>query len=234
MFAVGEYWSGDISALHRFIDLTDEKVTLFDAPLHYNFHQASLAGDAYDMRTIFENTLVETHPHLSVTLVDNHDSQPLQSLESVVEPWFKPLAYALILLRQEGYPCVFYGDYYGAHYTDIGLDGNEHEIFLDSFQETIDKFLAARHAYSYGEQLDYFNHFSTIGWTRLGTEDHPGGMAVVMSNGEAGFKRMDVGQPNRTYMDVTEHVSELVTTDDEGLADFACEAGSVSVWVPQA
>ena len=27
--------------------------------------------------------------------------------------WFKPLAYALILLRKHGLPCVFYGDYYG-------------------------------------------------------------------------------------------------------------------------
>ncbi len=236
LFAVGEYWSGDISALHRFIDLTDEKVTLFDAPLHYNFHQASLAGDAYDMRRIFDDTLVRSHPHLAVTLVDNHDSQPLQSLESVVEPWFKPLAYALILLRQEGYPCVFYGDYYGAHYSDIGDDGNEHEIFLDCYQEIIDKFLQARHTYGYGEQLDYFDHFSTIGWTRLGTAAHPGGMAVVMSNGDAGMKRMNVGQPHRTYVDITadmtEQVETAVTTDEKGWADFGCAAGSVSVWVP--
>ncbi|MGD1859969.1 MAG: hypothetical protein ACFB0E_08370 [Leptolyngbyaceae cyanobacterium] len=29
---------------------------------------------------------------LAMTLVDNHDSQPLQAPESVVEPWFKLLA----------------------------------------------------------------------------------------------------------------------------------------------
>ena len=33
LFAVGEYWSGELSAIHRFIDLTNEMVTLFDAPL---------------------------------------------------------------------------------------------------------------------------------------------------------------------------------------------------------
>ena len=38
----------------------------------------------------------------------------------MVEPWFKPLAYALILLRREGYPCIFYADYYGAEYEDWG------------------------------------------------------------------------------------------------------------------
>ncbi|MDI8752022.1 hypothetical protein MJH54_31455, partial [Salmonella enterica subsp. enterica serovar Montevideo] len=40
----------------------------------------------------------------------NHDTQPLQALEAPVEPWFKPLAYALILLRENGVPSVFYPD----------------------------------------------------------------------------------------------------------------------------
>ena len=44
--------------------------------------------------------------------MDNHDSEPGQALESFIENWFKPLAYALILLRKGGLPCVFYGDYY--------------------------------------------------------------------------------------------------------------------------
>jgi hypothetical protein len=40
----------------------------------------------------------------AVTLVDNHDTQPLQALEAPVEDWFKPIAYAFILLRKDGYP----------------------------------------------------------------------------------------------------------------------------------
>lgn len=43
----------------------------------------------------------------------NHDTQPYQALEAPIEPFFKPLAYALILLRYDGYPCLFYGDLYG-------------------------------------------------------------------------------------------------------------------------
>jgi len=168
-----------------------------------------------------------------VTLVENHDSQPLQVLESVVEAWFKPLAYALILLRQEGYPCIFYADYYGAHYKDNGKDGNEYEIWLDSHRVLIDKFLLARQTYAYGDQYDYFDHPNTIGWTRLGDPDHPGGMAVVLSNGDNGSKNMEVGNPNQTYIDITEHISESIETNDEGWAEFRCNAGSVSVWVPQ-
>ncbi|MEH2419965.1 MAG: alpha-amylase [Nostoc sp.] len=233
LFAVGEYWSYEVEALHHFLNITDGNVMLFDAPLHYNFSAASTQGNDYDMRQIFDNTLVQQQPTLAVTLVDNHDSQPLQALESVVESWFKPLAYALILLRSQGYPCIFYADYYGANYKDKGPDGNEYEIWLDSHQWIIDKFLHARQTYAYGDQYDYFDHPNTIGWTRLGDEEHPGGMAVVLSNGGEGTKWMEVGQPNSTYIDITEHISEPVTTNDQGWADFRCNAGSVSVWVPQ-
>lgn len=233
LFAVGEYWSYEVEALHNFITVTDGKVSLFDAPLHYNFHAASKAGNDYDLRTIFDGTLVQQQPTLAVTLVDNHDSQPLQSLESVVESWFKPLAYALILLRREGYPCIFYPDYYGDHYKDTANDGNEYEIWLDKHQWILDKFLFARQTYSYGNQYDYFDHANTIGWTRLGDEEHPGGMAVVLSNGGEGSKFMEVGQPNRTYIDITENIKESITTNNEGWADFRCNGGSVSVWVPQ-
>jgi len=233
LFAVGEYWSYEIEALHHFIEVTGGDVALFDAPLHYNFHFASKGGNDYDMRQIFDNTLVKQQPALAVTLVDNHDSQPLQSLESVVEGWFKPLAYALILLRRDGYPCIFYADYYGAHYKDTGNDGEEYEIWLDSHQWIIDKFLLARQNYAYGEQYDYFDHANTIGWTRLGNEEHPGGMAVVLSNGAEGTKYMEVAQPNRTYIDITEHIDEAVVTNDEGWGEFRCQAGSVSVWVQQ-
>ncbi|MEH2241243.1 alpha-amylase [Nostoc sp.] len=233
LFAVGEYWSYEVEALHHFLNITEGNVMLFDAPLHYNFSAASTQGSDYDMRQIFDNTLVQQQPTLAVTLVENHDSQPLQSLESVVESWFKPLAYALILLRSEGYPCIFYADYYGANYKDKAPDGNEYEIWLDSHQWIIDKFLHARQTYAYGDQYDYFDHPNTIGWTRLGDEEHPGGMAVVLSNGGEGTKWMEVGQPNSTYIDITEHISEPVTTNDEGWADFGCSAGSVSVWVSQ-
>jgi alpha-amylase len=233
IFAVGEYWSYEVEALNHFIATTEGKVHLFDAPLHYNFHVASQEGESYDLRQIFDNTLVQQQPTMAVTLVDNHDSQPLQSLESIVEAWFKPLAYALILLREAGYPCIFYADYYGAHYKDTGKDGEEYEIWIDSHRSLIDKFLAVRQTYAYGEQYDYFDHPSTIGWTRLGDTEHPGGLAVVLSNGEGGSKSMEIGQPNATYIDITEHIKTPVVTNDEGWGEFSTEGGSVSVWVQQ-
>jgi len=231
LYAVGEYWSYEVDALHHFITVTNGQVDLFDVPLHQNFHIASKSGKDYNLSQIFDNTLAKEQPTLAVTFVDNHDSQPLQSLESIVEAWFKPLAYALILLRQEGYPCIFYADYYGANYKDRGKDGNEYEIFIDSHQWLLDKFLFVRQTYAYGAQYDYFDHPNTVGWTRLGDDEHPGGMAVLLSNGEDGRKLMEVGHPNRTYIDITEHIDETITTDDRGWAEFRCNGGSVSVWV---
>lgn len=228
LFTVGEYWSDNIAALHWYISATEGKMSLFDVPLHYNFHRASKLGGYYDMRHILNGTLMQQQPALAVTFVENHDSQPLQSLESVVESWFKPLAYAIILLRREGYPCVFYADYYGAHYKDKG-----HEIWLDSHRWLIDKFLHARQNYAYGNQYDYFDDQNIIGWTRLGNPEHPKAMAVLMSDGPGGSKWMEVGKRNAIFHDLTEHIKEPVHTNGDGWGEFRCNGGSVSVWLEQ-
>jgi alpha-amylase len=233
LFAVGEYWADDIEALHWFLKETGGRMALFDVPLHYNFHRASKSGGHYDMRRILDGTLTQQQPALAVTFVDNHDSQPLQALESWVESWFKPLAYAIILLRREGYPCVFYGDYYGAHYRDRAPNGSEYEIWLDSHNWIINKLLEARKNYAYGDQYTYFDHPDLIGWTRLGDEDHPKAMAVLLSDGAGGSKWMEVGRPNATFRDLTEHIKDPVHTNEWGWGEFYCNGGSVSVWVQE-
>jgi alpha-amylase len=231
LFTVGEYWSEDLGALSWYIGNAGGRLSLFDVPLHYNFHRASKSGGNYDMRQILDNTLMKNLPLFAVTFVDNHDTQPLQALESMVESWFKPLAYAFILLRAEGYPCIFYPDYYGDHYKDKGRDGNEYEIWINSHKEIIDRLLFARQHYAYGPQYDYIDHPDVIGWTRLGSENHPQAMAVIMSDGAGGGKWMEVGKPNATFYDITEHIKTPIKTNADGWAEFRCEGGSVSVWL---
>ena len=234
LFAVGEYWSGVRGALDHFIGATDGNLMLFDTGLHYSFAAAGREGDAYDLRGILDGSLVKDHPALAVTLVSNHDTQPLQALESVVESWFKPLAYAIILLRRDGYPCVFMPDYHGAEYRGVGEDGQEHDVRMPSHRWLIDHFLRVRRTSAFGGQNDYFDHRNCVGWTRTGNAEHPGGMAVLLSNGADGVKPMDTGCPGATYADVTGHVAETVTADGEGRAEFRCRGRSVSVWVPVA
>ena len=233
LFMVGEYWANSLPALHWYIDDVGGRLTVFDVPLHFNLYAAGKLGRSCDLRFILDNTLVKDRPTHAVTFVDNHDSQPLQALESSIEPWFKPLAYALILLRKDGYPCLFYPDYYGAEYDDKRRDGNMYHITMPSHRFLIDKFLHVRRQYAHGPQYDYFDHPNTIGWTRLGDETHPGGMAVVMSNGDDGWKWMEVGQPHAKYIDITGHITTPVVSNSDGWGEFRCPAGKVSVWVQQ-
>lgn len=231
LFAVAEYWEYSLDSLKGYIDRTEGSMSLFDVPLHGAFHKASRSGADFDLRTIFDGTLVHADPAHAVTFVANHDSQALQALESVVEPWFKPLAYALILLRREGYPCVFAADYHGASYTDSGSDGNQHTIEMPSFKQEIDAMLALRHVHTFGDQHDYFDHGNVIGWTFGGDEAHPGAMAVLMSNGDAGEKRMEIGKPGKRFRDAVGRQRGEVVVDDDGYGNFTCDAQSVSVWV---
>lgn len=228
LFAVGEYWSGNVDDLHRYIASSQGSMSLFDVPLHYRFHHAARAGSGYDMRTLFDRTLVKEQPALAVTFVDNHDSQPFQQLFSPVEPWFKPHAYAAILLRRDGYPCVFYPDYYGAAYPS-SVGGPEVQLYGHRY--LIDRFIAARRSHGYGEQHDYLDHPNTIGWLRTGDAEHPGVMAVVMTNGVAGYKWMNTFRPGAAFRDATGHVAGLVTANGDGWARFPCPDGNVSVWL---
>jgi alpha-amylase len=231
LFVAVEYWTADAGTLHWYLDRLGGRITVFAVPLHYHFHYASRAGGNYDMRRLVDATLMQQRSRDLVTFVENHDSQPLRALESVVEPWFKPLAYAITLLRREGYPCVFAADYYGAEYEDLGRDGHPHRIVMPSHRWLVDRFLDARRRCAWGPQIDYLDHWNRVGWTRLGDEHHPKAMAVLLSDAHEGSKWMEVGRANARFTDLTEHVKEPVVTNDAGWGEFRCRGGSVSVWV---
>ncbi len=224
MYFVGEYWHNDVEALNNYIERTRDMTALFDVPLHFRFKEAADKGRDYDLRTIFDNTMVREDPLNTATFVDNHDSQPGQALESWVQDWFKPLAYALILLRHDGYPCLFYGDYYGI--------GGEHPI--PGKKDMLDRLLTARKYNAYGEEVDYFDEYNSIGWVRKGDKRHPNsGLAVVMSNGGDAVKYMSLGEEhkNTTWYDTTGTIMGMITLDDSGSAHFPCKGGKVSVYV---
>lgn len=221
LFSVGEYWHYDVEVLLKYIKDTEGVMSLFDVPLHYNFYDAS-HNDNYDMRNIFKNTLVSKEPIKAVTFVDNHDTQIGAALETWVNPWFKPLAYALILLRDEGYPCVFYGDYYGIdkdNYPGIG--------------DVLEKLLFIRKDYAFGVQHDYFDDKNVVGWTREGVEQYKNsGIAVLISTGEFGSKKMYIGAKfaGNVFVDILNGREEEVKIDSDGFGEFFVNEKSVSVW----
>ena len=231
-FSVSEYWRAEVDALIKYLDAVENTTQLFDVPLHYNFHNASNQGNSYDLRNIFEGSLLEQRPELSVTFVENHDTQCLQSLESPVENWFKPLAYAIILLREKGIPIVFYPCLYGAEYSD--KKGEEtYDISIEEVEE-LPVILKVREEKSYGNQIDYFDNPNVIGWVRQGDESKGNsGCAALMSNDKNSFKKMDMGKQNaqKVYKDACGHITKTVKTDENGVGRFLVKAGKVSVWV---
>ena len=223
MPAVGEYWSGELDRLLYYLDMVDNQMALFDVALHYNFFDCSQGRRS--LRGIFEGSLINERPANAVTFVDNHDTQYGQSLQSFVEDWFKPLAYALILLRRAGVPCVFYSDYYGNPAQNRPLVPN------------LGKLIKVRRWYAYGEQVDYFDDDHIIGWARRGDIEHEhSGLAVVMSDGEPGAIAMEVGKAlaGEAFYDAMGICPQPVIIDEHGVGAFRTGGRSVSVWVRKA
>lgn len=216
LFAVGEHFTGDPSTLTWWIEQTGRRMSLFDFPLMFNLRAAADGGGNYDMRTILNNTLVQRSPVQAVTFVDNHDTYR----EHPIQDWFKPLAYALILLREQGYPCLFYPDYYGA-------------AGRRSHRPVLDQLMAVRRDHAYGEQRDYFDDANVIGWTRLGDTEHSRAIAVVLSDGAGGSKSMFVDRPGARFRDALGNVADTVTVGADGNGQFRCSGSSVSVWVQE-
>ena len=220
-YVFGEFWNSDETANNDYLGSIDYRFDLVDVKLHHNLFDASRAGSGYDLRNIFEQTLVKNHPESAVTFVDNHDTQRGQALESTIEEWFKPAAYALILLREAGLPCVFYGDYYG-------VNG---EFAQDSFQTVLDKLLDIRLNLAYGEQKDYFDDKHCIAWTRSG-KDNGQPIAVILTNDQANSKRMYVGEnwAGKEFKDYLGNNPSTVIIEEDGWANFPVVEKSVSVW----
>jgi alpha-amylase len=154
----------------------------------------------------------------------NHDTQPGQTVETPIEGFFKPLAYCLILLRNEGYPSIFYGDLFG-------MQGKHAEP--PSCGDKLADIVLARSLYTYGEQDDYFEEPNCIGWVCRGTWDHQFGLACVMSNAGPGQRRMCVGEMHagEIWTDLLGWEEGEVQIDPKGWGMFSCPGISVSIWV---
>ncbi|KAF8508526.1 glycoside hydrolase family 13 protein [Hysterangium stoloniferum] len=172
LFSVAEHWSADYRKLKPYIRALRGEVSFFDVPLHYNFHQASLAGSTYDLRRILDNTVVQNRPGDAVTFVDNHDTQVGQSLESWVNNSFKIQAYAMILLRANGYPCVFYGDLFPCTFYDPDI------------ARDLKQLIHCRRDFAHGKEIDYIArspHRDCVGFARTGIALRKG-CVVLISN----------------------------------------------------
>jgi len=128
-FGVGEYWDEDkfiASWLRATNAFTDNPVSAFDFPLRYRL-KALCDQDSFDLRILCKDgTLINDGLGTqAVTFVENHD---IARKDPVIND--KILAYAFILTH-EGYPCVFWQDYFNYNLAMAGTpNGIEALVYL--------------------------------------------------------------------------------------------------------
>ena len=109
LYGVGECWDNDATIdawLDSVNNWTDNRVGAFDFPLRYRLKDLC-DKPGYSLRNLVAGgALYNERPLEAVTFVDNHD---FRGLDEVIND--KMLAYAFILTH-EGYPCVYWKDYF--------------------------------------------------------------------------------------------------------------------------
>ena len=251
LFTVGEYISGGTKTLHDYISRVTnygsfpQDISLFDFPLRFMFKNASWQGDSFDLRALNRNTLMVEQPAKAVTFVENHDYEYGREPDSHVREWFKPLAYAFILLRDKGYPCLFFSDYYGS-------ENNGHHRAQSKGQEYLDLLLKLRKQFALGTER-YYDEKNVVGWVRMGgVPNARGAMAVVINNSYRQVKgiRMNTGRFNKRFYHLATikftgdkflvvknryklygDKAEGLWTDENGRADFVADGGTVAIWI---
>lgn len=120
LFGVGECWAGD-DFIDSWLDSVNRwavhRVGAFDFPLRYRLKDLC-DNFGFSLKTLAnDGVLVRERPLEAVTFVDNHD---FSGDGCVVND--KMLAYAYILTH-EGYPCVFWKDWYNYSLAEPGQPG---------------------------------------------------------------------------------------------------------------
>lgn len=222
LFTLGEFWSGDLYANLEYLDRMNHCLSLVDARLHWNLYSASMSNGYYDLRGLLHETLMKNLPMHAVTFVDNHDTQPRHGHGSFIEKWFKTHAYTLILTREEGYPCLFWGDLFGM--PSHGFSSMKNEL---------NTLLHIRKHYAYGKQHEFPFHDQCIGWTREGiAEKSNSGCAVLLNTGTPQRQWVYVGERHagQVWIDVISKKHRSVV-QVSGWIELFVDAKCVSIYV---
>ncbi len=215
-FAVSEAWFANLTDMNNYASATGGRTSLFDVPLHYTFKAMSDGNGSWDMRGLEFAGFTEANGPLSVSFVDNHDTDTPGGLNSPVVN-LKMLAYAYILTREKGYPCIFYKDYY-----EYGLGAQIKTLNL------------VRKANAYGASYEYtsVDDADYYAYSRAGDSTHKGLMLILNDGSGARTKGITSPFKNATLTDKTGNYGGTIITDANGYGNFPVQGRSWSVWVP--
>jgi alpha-amylase len=212
-FCVGECWDNERTVddwLCEVNSYTDNPVSAFDFPLHY---QLKNVCDTYGFsltNLAAGGNVVDDSPQQAVTFVDNHDTirDPNNAINND-----KLLAYSFILTH-EGYPSVFWMDWYN---YNLAMSGTANGIAA---------LVAAHEKYAGGTTQVLYADDNLYVMQRTGAGPQPGLVYVLNNLGDAwNGITVQTQWPNAQFQPVSyggQDASrpDAKTTAEDGQADF--------------
>jgi alpha-amylase len=221
-FVVGEYWSGpeDIGGwLDAVRSVTDQQIAAFDFPLRYKLKDVCDTPN-YDLRNLTDGSSVSAgRPFNAVTFVENHDMRGNEVIND------KLLGYSFILTG-DGYPCIFWWDYFNCELARPGTPNG------------IDALIAAHHRHAGGESSVLHADPDLYIMQRGGTESQTGLVYVLNNLGNQwSGTQVKTKWAHQRFTPVAwdghdeSHPDER-TTDGEGQAEFPAPPRGYCVYAP--
>ena len=172
LFCVGECWDGERAIddwLAEVNAFTDNPVSAFDFPLHYRL-KGLCDTYGFGLSTLAQpGTVTQDMPRQSVTFIDNHDTIR-DDANAILHD--KLMAYSFILTH-EGYPCVFWMDWYNFGLAKTGTPNG------------IEALIAAHEKYAGGTTQVLFTSDDVYIMQRVGDSSHPGLVFVLNNRGDS-------------------------------------------------
>jgi alpha-amylase len=117
VLSVGEFWDNDAQKVVDWVDETGGKSMAFDFPTRQALVDATLSQAYGRLKTIAGKPpgLIGLWPEMSVTFIENHDTEPVRDSGSKRFPDDKIMQGYVYILTHPGIPCVFW-----RHFFDQG------------------------------------------------------------------------------------------------------------------
>ncbi len=225
-FCVGECWDNERTVgdwLGEVNAYTDNPVSAFDFPLHYRLKDIC---DSYgfSLRALADSgTVAQDTPAQAVTFVDNHDTirDPGNAINSD-----KLLAYSFILTH-EGYPSVFWMDWYNFGLAKTGTPNG------------IAALVAAHETSAAGATQVLYTNDNLYIMQRTGAGTQPGLVFVLNNLGDAWNGAMVQTQWSNVQFEPVAYGGydasrpDGKTTSADGHADFWAAPRGWAVYAPQ-
>ncbi len=213
VYGVGECWAGD-GYIDSWLDSVNRwaanRVGAFDFPLRYRLKELC-DSPGFSLRRLADGgVLMKDRPFEAVTFVDNHDFRGDGNDEIVND---KMLAYAYILTH-EGYPCVYWKDYYRYGLAEPGEPSG------------IERLVQLHESHAGGATHILYVDDVFYAMERTGAGDQPGLVFALNNAGDAIRQRLRTGFPVRQLRPLAWRAKDAiwnpppVVTDNDGWCEI--------------